>query len=87
VNGGMRALSLAGFPTSTRVPTKESPGKWPGRLFGAAGGALTFPCLAVSAPPPRALEVTGDLDKEVSRDGRSDNDLGARLTGCDGGID
>jgi hypothetical protein len=31
--------------------------------------------------------VTGDLDKEESRDGRSGYDLGAGLTGCDGGID
>jgi hypothetical protein len=38
-------------------------------------------------PPPHALEVTGDLDKEESRDGRNGYDLGAGLTGCDGGID
>jgi hypothetical protein len=31
--------------------------------------------------------VTGDLDKEESRDGRSGYDHGAGLTGCDGGID
>jgi hypothetical protein len=31
--------------------------------------------------------VTGDLDKEESRDGRSGYDLGAGLTGCDGGVD
>jgi hypothetical protein len=31
--------------------------------------------------------VTGDLDKEESRDGRSGNGLEAGLAGCDGGID
>jgi hypothetical protein len=31
--------------------------------------------------------VTGDLDKEESRDGRSNNDLVTGLTGCDGGTD
>jgi hypothetical protein len=31
--------------------------------------------------------VTGDLDKEESRGGRSGYDLGAGHTGCDGGID
>jgi hypothetical protein len=41
----------------------------------------------MSRPPPPALEVTGNLDEEESRDGRSGNDLGAGLTGCDGGID
>jgi hypothetical protein len=39
------------------------------------------------APPPTALEVAGDLDKEERHDGRSDSDLGTGLTGCDGGID
>jgi hypothetical protein len=38
-------------------------------------------------PPPPALEVPGDLDVEVSRDRRSGECLGLRLTGCDGGID
>jgi hypothetical protein len=42
--------------------------------------------LAVSIPPP-ALEVTWDLDKEESRDGRSGNGLWTGLTGCDGAID
>jgi hypothetical protein len=31
--------------------------------------------------------VTAGLDKEKRRVGRSDNDLGAGSTGCDGGID
>jgi hypothetical protein len=31
--------------------------------------------------------VPGDLDYEESRDGRSTYDLGAGLSGCDGGID
>jgi hypothetical protein len=31
--------------------------------------------------------MTGDLDKEDSRAGRSGNDLGAGFTGCGGGID
>jgi hypothetical protein len=30
--------------------------------------------------------MTGDLDKEERRVGRSGNDLGAGSTGCDGGI-
>jgi hypothetical protein len=38
-------------------------------------------------PPPHALDVTVDLDKEKRLVGRSDNDLGAGSTGCDGGID
>jgi hypothetical protein len=46
--------------------------------------ASFFICLSRS--PPHALLVTRDLDKEESRDGRSGNDLGAGLTGCDGGI-
>jgi hypothetical protein len=33
-----------------------------------------------------SLEVTGDLDKEERRVGRSSNDLRAGPTGCDGGI-
>jgi hypothetical protein len=33
------------------------------------------------------LEVTGDLDKEESRDGRSGYNPWAGLTGCDGRID
>jgi hypothetical protein len=36
--------------------------------------------------PPHALKVTGDLDKEERRAGRSGNDLGAGLTRFDGGI-
>jgi hypothetical protein len=36
---------------------------------------------------PHALEVTGDLDQQDIRDGRSGYDLGAGHTGCDGGID
>jgi hypothetical protein len=31
--------------------------------------------------------VTGDLDEEGSREGKSGYDLLADLTGCDGGID
>jgi hypothetical protein len=31
--------------------------------------------------------MTGDLDEEERRDGRSGNDLGTRLTGCDAMID
>jgi hypothetical protein len=42
-------------------------------------------CDSFGAPP--ALEVTGDLDYEESRDGRSGYDLGAKLIGCDDGID
>jgi hypothetical protein len=34
-----------------------------------------------------SLEVTGNLDKEDRRDGWSGYDLGAGLTGFDGGID
>jgi hypothetical protein len=34
-----------------------------------------------------ALEVTGNLDKEERRAGRSGNDLRAELTGCDGGVE
>jgi hypothetical protein len=45
-----------------------------------------FP-LSLCLAPPHALEVTGDLDKEASRAGRSGNDLGVEFTGCGGGID
>jgi hypothetical protein len=31
--------------------------------------------------------VTGDIDYEENRDGKSGYKLGAELTGCDGGID
>jgi hypothetical protein len=41
----------------------------------------------MSRSPSPALEVRGDLDKEDRRVGRHGNDLGAGLTGCDGGID
>jgi hypothetical protein len=40
-------------------------------------------CVSVTPPP---LEVTGDLDKEERRVGRSGNDLGAGPMECDGGI-
>ena len=39
------------------------------------------------APPPPALEVTGDLDKEDRRVGGRGYDLGAGFTGCGGRID
>jgi hypothetical protein len=42
-----------------------------------------FVCLG---PPPPAFELTGDLDKEERRVGRSGYDLGAGSAGCDGGI-
>jgi hypothetical protein len=44
-------------------------------------------CKVFIKSPPPALEVTGDLDKEERRDGRSGYDLGAGLAGYDGGID
>jgi hypothetical protein len=46
-----------------------------------------FPSFCVSRSPLPALEVTGDLNKEESRAGKSGNDLGAGFTGCGGGID
>jgi hypothetical protein len=45
-----------------------------------------FAFLVVSVHSP-ALEVTGDLDGEERRTGRSGNDLGTGLTECNGGID
>jgi hypothetical protein len=50
-----------------------------GMIHLRGGISASFSYLAVSVPPPD-LEVTGDLDKDESRDGRSDNDLGAGLT-------
>jgi hypothetical protein len=48
---------------------------------GAEEGALAFHSVCVSrSPPPPALEVTGDLDKEDRRVGRRGNDLGAGFT-------
>jgi hypothetical protein len=41
----------------------------------------------MSRSRPHALEVTGDLDLEESRDGRSGYDSRAGLTRFDGGID
>jgi hypothetical protein len=60
--GRWRVRPLAGFPdgyASTRVPYKKKPGKWPGMLFGTAGGALAFSVWLSQSPP--ALKVTGDL--------------------------
>jgi hypothetical protein len=51
--------------------------------FSATALVLFF----LSRSPPHALEVTGDLDKQEIRDGRSVKDLGTGLTGCDGGVD
>jgi hypothetical protein len=36
--------------------------------------------------PPHALDVTGDHDKEERGDGRSGNDLGAGIAGCNGRV-
>jgi hypothetical protein len=60
-----------------RVHDRKKPGKWPGKHFSAAAGALTF---WLSRPRPPALEVTGDLDKEESHDKRSGNILRTGLT-------
>jgi hypothetical protein len=59
-----------------------------GENQGLEARAPSFPFARVSRPPPNppALEVTGDLDKEERRVGRSGNDLGAGSTGCDCGI-
>jgi hypothetical protein len=56
------------------------------KVFWRGGKSASFFCLAVSVPP-HVLEVTADLDKVERRVGRSGNDLGAGLTGCDGGMD
>jgi hypothetical protein len=56
-----------------------------GKIFQCGRGSNSFSSLVVSPPP--ALEVTGDLDEEESRDGRMSYDLGAGPTGFDGGID
>jgi hypothetical protein len=49
------------FQMSTRVPYRKKPGKWMGKPFSAAAGALAFSCVVVLVPPP-AFEVTEDLD-------------------------
>jgi hypothetical protein len=54
---------------------------------GAEARAPAFPFVCVSRSPPPAMEVTGDLDKEESRAGRSGNDLGTGFTEWGGGID
>jgi hypothetical protein len=82
----MRVRSLVGFLYKYPVTSTEKSGKWPGQLFSAAEGALAFYVWLPRSPAP-ALKVTWDLDKEDSCDGRSDNDLGTGLTGCNGGID
>jgi hypothetical protein len=60
--------------------------KLQGKTFLRGGKSASF-FIGVSRSPPPAVEGTGDLDYEESRDGRSGNDLGVGLTGCDGGID
>jgi hypothetical protein len=54
-----------------------------GKSFQRDGGrSASFFFVAISVrrcPPPLALEVNADLDKEKSRDGRSGYDLGAGL--------
>jgi hypothetical protein len=52
----------------------------------AEAGAQDILSVRVSWSSPPALEVTGDLDKEERRVGRSGYDLGAGSTGCNGGI-
>jgi hypothetical protein len=54
---------------------------------GVEAATPTFDFVFVSRSPPSALEVTGGLDKEGHRAGRSDNDLVAGSAGCDGGVD
>jgi hypothetical protein len=49
--------------------------------------SASFFYVCVSRPPPHALEVTGDLDKEDRRVCGRGYDLGTGFTGCDGGID
>jgi hypothetical protein len=56
------------------------------KLFSAAAIALAF-SIRLSQSTLPAFEVTGDLDTEENRDGRSGNELTTGLTGCDGGID
>jgi hypothetical protein len=73
------------YLTGTRVPDREKTGEMSGENSGAEAGAHFY--VYVSRSPPLALEVTGDLDKEKSRDGRSGNDLGIGLTRFDCGID
>jgi hypothetical protein len=51
-----------------------------------AATAIAF-YVRLSQSPQYTLEVTGDFGLEESLDGMSVNDLGAGLTGCDGGID
>jgi hypothetical protein len=71
------------------VPYVEKAEKMTGNFF-QRGGSASFFYVVISphpAPPPHALEVTGDLDMEESHDGRRDNDLGMGLTGCDNGIE
>jgi hypothetical protein len=59
-------------------------GKWEKSSRG--GMTPAFSSTRVSWYPPHALKVMGDPDKEERRGGRSGNDLGAGLTGLDGGI-
>jgi hypothetical protein len=86
-NGGWRVRSLANFPHRYPGTSTEKAGEMAGGTFKRGGKSVSFLCLAVSVPPPLALEVTRGLDKVESRDGRTGNDLGPGLTGCDGRID
>jgi hypothetical protein len=83
--GGGYGRSLV-FQTSARVSSLKKPRKWPEKTFSAAARTLALSVLYTWFPPP-TLEVTGDLDWEESRDGRSGFDLGAGLPGCDRGIE
>jgi hypothetical protein len=48
---------------------------------------LAFHYVCVFQSPTHVLEVTGELDKEERRAGRSGNDLGAGFTRCDDGVE
>jgi hypothetical protein len=62
---------------------QKETGEMSGKNLGAEARAPVFVCVYVSRSPLHALEVTGDLDKEERRVGKSGNDLGAGSPGCD----
>jgi hypothetical protein len=62
-----RREGTGGGRTAKGVPENWTKGKKRGKHKGAEARTLAFQDVCLSRPPPHALEVTGDLDKEDRR--------------------
>jgi hypothetical protein len=85
--GAGRVRALDGLLDMYPGTCEEKVGKGGGKHTCAEAKALGFHSDCVSRSPTPDLDVTGALDKEERRAGRSGNDLGACFTRCDGGVD